>query len=162
MSVFSRITPAWAGKRVSGWWTLSRQQDHPRVGGEKSFGLISCAYVRGSPPRGRGKGILRFVHHLFLRITPAWAGKSSRPGLLFEIPRDHPRVGGEKPGGPGYAYNDRGSPPRGRGKEPERFFGLVSYGITPAWAGKRSHRYHRMANQQDHPRVGGEKGGIRL
>ena len=54
-------------------------------------------------------------------------------------------------------YSVTGSPPHGRGKG-----GCCSgvhwrHGITPAWAGKRDCRYHGMAYQQDHPRVGGEK-----
>ena len=66
-------------------------------------------------------------------------------------------MGGEKPflfyGG----SSDSGSPPHRRGKEPECFFGLVSYRITPAWAGKRTTTSLITSMAKDHPRVGGEK-----
>ena len=75
--VVVRITPAQAGKSRRCCLPGSPRRDHPRVGGEK-LGLCRCHYgVIGSPPRGRGKGIQRVVLFITLRITPAWAGKSS-------------------------------------------------------------------------------------
>ena len=70
--------------------------DHPRVGGEKTATDIISGEVKGSPPRGRGKvlDVVGFVG--FLRITPAWAGKSCRKADHLPRWRDHPRVGGEK------------------------------------------------------------------
>ena len=40
---------------------------------------------------------------------------------------------------------------------PERFFGLVSHRITPAWAGKRKRVSPYRNRTKDHPRMGGEK-----
>ena len=51
----TRITPAYAGKRPTGIARPIRQQDHPRVCGEKPVGRGSCRLYRGSPPRMRGK-----------------------------------------------------------------------------------------------------------
>ena len=50
-----------------------------------------------------------------------------------------------------------GSPPRGRGKDPDAAIGVDSVGITPAWAGKRSFLGLSKGGEKDHPRVGGEK-----
>ena len=50
------ITPAWAGKSRSsetGWMCT---MDHPRVGGEKPKTDKHALVIKGSPPRGRGKG----------------------------------------------------------------------------------------------------------
>ena len=66
-------------------------------------------------------------------------------------------MGGEKPLLMMIGALKWGSPPRGRGKEPERFFGLVSHRITPAWAGKSADNYDSAPTLRDHPRVGGEK-----
>ena len=54
-----RITPAWAGKsgRCSGQHV--REQDHPRVGGEKLMMRTLEAGRLGSPPRGRGKACFK-------------------------------------------------------------------------------------------------------
>ena len=66
-------------------------------------------------------------------------------------------MGGEKRPGAGYAYNDRGSPPRGRGKEIMVTLQDINARITPAWAGKRAVPLAVLSDSGDHPRVGGEK-----
>ena len=52
------------------------------------------------------------------------------------------------------------SPPRVRGKDPERIKMYQTIRITPACAGKSTCRGHRAYNPEDHPRVCGEKGKI--
>ena len=52
----SRITPAWAGKRVRHRVDGILNGDHPRVGGEKHPEVRPERSAGGSPPRGRGKG----------------------------------------------------------------------------------------------------------
>ena len=91
-----RITPAWAGKRLlqtrgrdSGW-------DHPRMGGEKYEGYYNFEKSEGSPPHGRGKGDEEDKKVIGMRITPAWAGKSSIATRKTQSTGDHPRMGGEK------------------------------------------------------------------
>ena len=66
-------------------------------------------------------------------------------------------MGGEKCPGAGYAYNDRGSPPHGRGKESQHMFGNAADRITPAWAGKSELVPLPPVAPWDHPRMGGEK-----
>ena len=132
-----RITPAWAGKRkrLPPWLVICR--DHPRVGGEKPSKQPLRAAYWGSPPRGRGKVQLDDPEGGDLRITPAWAGKSSNSAHAAQRARDHPRVGGEKLEKTRPDIYRQGSPPRGRGKVPFfRRFATIA-GITPAWAGKR-------------------------
>ena len=70
------ITPAWAGKSLCSAAGYAGQGDHPRVGGEKARAWIASARKLGSPPRGRGKAHMTETPEGFLRITPAWAGKS--------------------------------------------------------------------------------------
>ena len=71
------ITPAYAGKRKRRQSVHCRGQDHPRVCGEKSFGLVAGQVELGSPPRMRGKATLLESPAAVLGITPAYAGKSS-------------------------------------------------------------------------------------
>ena len=52
---YSRITPAWAGKKHPRGLCPRPRWDHPRVGGEKPRNRGSLARSTGSPPRGRGK-----------------------------------------------------------------------------------------------------------
>ena len=113
--------------------------------------------LSGSPPRGRGKGVNVNCSADDIGITPAWAGKSTvvlpTPGYLW----DHPRVGGEKLVFHVGQRGQRGSPPRGRGKDGESTGIGGADGITPAWAGKSCTALRRSARCGDHPRVGGEK-----
>ena len=92
------ITPAWAGKRRSGFVLAPAPTDHPRVGGEKPEWTSLEEIERGSPPRGRGKAKDRLFRSVLCGITPAWAGKSRSGPLLRRLSGDHPRVGGEKHG----------------------------------------------------------------
>ena len=129
---YDRITPAWAGKSGSIHGFGSLTQDHPRMGGEKRALCRAESTVMGSPPRGRGKGLLAVEAGDTVGITPAWAGKRSSRSTLTASPTDHPRVGGEKAHCQGMLFRLSGSPPRGRGK------GVVEGGhvevnrITPA------------------------------
>ena len=134
-----RITPAWAGKSRpivrAGVFT----GDHPRMGGEKGEYDTDSDNDTGSPPHGRGKGVVNGRAGLLVGITPAWAGK--RPSHCSERRRsqDHPRVGGEKYDCTGQEFTNWGSPPRRRGKGGKSFTGNMFTGITPAWAGKSLH-----------------------
>ena len=71
-----RITPAYAGKRGrhhAGNW---RNQDHPRLCGEKAGTANGKFKLQGSPPPMRGKAIDKHSEMVYNRITPAYAGKS--------------------------------------------------------------------------------------
>ncbi len=145
--VLTGITPAWAGKRRFFVLCHNRAQDHPRMGGEKSFIYLLPFFRLGSPPHGRGKGQEPERWTLWPGITPAWAGKRMLWSEEKPLTGDHPRMGGEK-APQGQRLNLRlGSPPHGRGKVhlfrpcPRRT------GITPAWAGKSQ----RFGNQTMKP-----------
>ena len=105
----------------------------------------------------RGKAPLRTAHSISRRITPAYAGKSSRPLRPPECRKDHPRVCGEKQKKSPTGLVTRGSPPHVRGKgADEQGVGGVA-GITPAYAGKRVRCSQQALPCTDHPRMCGEK-----
>ena len=151
------ITPAWAGKSRAAVPAEQLIRDHPRVGGEKYAGRRHRGDLKGSPPRGRGKGQLHPWAAFHAGITPAWAGKSKRPAFPVCVMWDHPRVGGEKGSSRRKSGSSRGSPPRGRGKALDDDTRSRTRGITPAWAGKSFFLVEWNYKQKDHPRVGGEK-----
>ena len=153
----SGITPAWAGKSKEPLKICEKQEDHPRVGGEKLDLLAVVFSALGSPPRGRGKDVDWLGFNQFFRITPAWAGKSLFPAGNALCPWDHPRVGGEKSLILATRTALMGSPPRGRGKGDTNYKIPRFFGITPAWAGKSFCRHSHVIQNADHPRVGGEK-----
>ena len=105
----------------------------------------------------RGKDLSNIKIFKPVRITPAYAGKSSYGINANALARDHPRLCGEK-----LAYFDitdisTGSPPPMRGKEQYLIAEGVASRITPAYAGKSYQRRNRRSQVWDHPRLCGEK-----
>ena len=131
------ITPAYAGKRHPMQQRKTSSEDHPRVCGEKPRVSSPIGRQMGSPPRMRGKGTNFNRTRRATGITPAYAGKSEETADDFAVPRDHPRVCGEKTSNAATENKLRGSPPRMRGKAPRVLADRASDGITPAYAGKR-------------------------
>ena len=125
--------------------------------GEKSTAKGSVKYILGSPPRVRGKADNQQGCEIMNRITPACAGKSPCSYQAQALPRDHPRVCGEKLSCRCPVLSRLGSPPRVRGKGamPDGIAG--HHRITPACAGKREKGLWRFCEYKDHPRVCGEK-----
>ena len=135
--VFTGITPAYAGKRMSLFSGISAARDHPRVCGEKEKLRDAYALLIGSPPRVRGKAVAHRDDAGDDGITPACAGKRARPSPCRSQSRDHPRACGEKRVGSLASVGLSGSPPRVRGKACRCPPLDTNQRITPARAGKR-------------------------
>ena len=73
-----RITPAYAGKTFTKYFTASFVPDHPRVCGENMKHCCELDDELGSPPRMRGKQRGCVNAPLPAGITPAYAGKTGR------------------------------------------------------------------------------------
>ena len=138
LTVHTGITPAYAGKRMLVGECPKPLWDHPRVCGEKGCCKFSSRNHSGSPPRVRGKVPQPGVEGCRLGITPACAGKSLLAAPVAGLPRDHPRVCGEKWQNRVNQLLVRGSPPRMRGKVIFQAVAALVVGITPAYAGKRN------------------------
>ena len=72
-----RITPACAGKTYINFLFQDLQWDHPRVCGKNNSIHELEFSIPGSPPRVREKLVWDFKSWLWLRITPACAGKTT-------------------------------------------------------------------------------------
>ena len=132
-----RITPAYAGKsRLLILW-YQKNQDHPRLCGEKYKCWDGGGWYAGSPPPMRGKVYGKLIAGQTYRITPAYAGKSDAVILRQFGIEDHPRLCGEKPSDTHASITLSGSPPPMRGKEHDHVCGDRENRITPAYAGKR-------------------------
>ena len=171
------ITPACAGKRKRIGNNQTKPQDHPRMCGEKFCPGVATNSIKGSPPHVRGKANPGGSFIAGVGITPACAGKSSRPTAFCVRCRDHPRMCGEKsivcprsdPGtgsprmcgekasGQFVGFTEVGSPPHVRGKEKSNKVCFSQTGITPACAGKSSKELPPVIDHRDHPRMCGEK-----
>ena len=91
-----RITPACAGKSHFATNFHLNKRDHPRMCGEKWDKLPREIKQKGSPPHVRGKECVNSARKLPVGITPACAGKRAILFRLLSLPRDHPRMCGEK------------------------------------------------------------------
>ena len=94
-----RITPACAGKtehRLS-WPCLSK--DHPRMCGKDICLTFIQRSTLGSPPHVRERLIGATCHFVYIRITPACAGKTTVKASLSFATRDHPRMCGKDSNG---------------------------------------------------------------
>ena len=151
------ITPAYAGKSDQEILGTRNAEDHPRLCGEKSSGIVTSVPPLGSPPPMRGKVFKSCCIILCSRITPAYAGKSRKWTEIQLHTWDHPRLCGEKSVLVMRAESPLGSPPPMRGKGFSAFEFYVDFGITPAYAGKRQRTGRHRLHRRDHPRLCGEK-----
>ena len=74
--VAGRNTPAYAGKTRCGCHSFRALWEHPRVCGENPIGEITYRDIQGTPPRMRGKLLMREWRSLGVGNTPAYAGKT--------------------------------------------------------------------------------------
>ena len=150
------ITPAHAGKTQLRPFVELKVWDHPRVCGETWDGDYMADKRSGSPPRVRGKRLLRRPLPSRRGITPACAGKTRRLSLRHRSGRDHPHVCGENSLFLCFFGSVVGSPPRVWGKRPQCWRRRPRGGITPACAGKTHVGNDAHGAVRDHPRVCGE------
>ena len=155
-----RITPAYAGKRISGMNSAIVNKDHPRLCGEKTNIYHFRIYRAGSPPPMRGKECFEQLYKNLTRITPAYAGKSSINFGIICSRRDHPRLCGEKGQCLTLPCRLLGSPPPMRGKGGTARYDGLPVRITPAYAGKSLRLASTRSACRDHPRLCGEKWGL--
>ena len=152
-----RITPACAGKRVEFYAERHKDQDHPRMCGEKLASGLSLRRMTGSPPHVRGKASHRGLVWELPGITPACAGKRQSPSGSHRLSLDHPRMCGEKCLNSLMVAPVTGSPPHVRGKGDSEVISQCTHGITPACAGKSCSDCSCNVSNWDHPRMCGEK-----
>ena len=136
LPLWSRITPADAGKTSRHALHRLRNQDHPRGCGENLPTIIIEIVKSGSPPRMRGKQVYPSAISPPRGITPADAGKTRSLSAILPRARDHPRGCGENECVRYAVKIHTGSPPRMRGKQNGKAKDRDRLRITPADAGK--------------------------
>ena len=110
----------------------------------------------GSPPQVRGKHSTDELTPEQIRITPAGAGKTQIAWARKIRARDHPRRCGENLVQCVPKFIFKGSPPQVRGKLTFDSRKRYDLRITPAGAGKTTHKQPRGEGGKDHPRRCGE------
>ena len=131
-----RLIPARAGKTRSRRHPPGGSAAHPRSRGENVDRKHVNDAMRGSSPLARGKPFRRQEQSPSLRLIPARAGKTRRPGGANRLSRAHPRSRGENGSLTTRALQAYGSSPLARGKRALRPWHRSSPGLIPARAGK--------------------------
>ena len=152
--------PQVRGKRGCIKDTRAALGDHPRRCGENDTVSGAIVEILGSPPQVRGKLVACGLRLAPLRITPAGAGKTRTCLLQVGRPQDHPRRCGENTAIIPPITATRGSPPQVRGKLVTFILKALSWGITPAGAGKTLSGKDYQPCRMDHPRRCGENDTI--
>ena len=129
-------TPAYAGKTPPGAPPPRSCGDHPRVCGEDEKELATQARDQGPPPRMRGRPGYPLQRGGSGGTTPAYAGKTRESHTRVGVVGDHPRVCGEDHGRNPSKRENRGPPPRMRGRLARLRRRAMAGGTTPAYAGK--------------------------
>ena len=135
-SKFIRITPACAGKTGAIERKGTNIQDHPRMCGKDPHDPIPECRHSGSPPHVRERPAAQSHSAENQRITPACAGKTCAVWVVETTKQDHPRMCGKDRWQCRMQCPKGGSPPHVRERPGNRTTGIVSWGITPACAGK--------------------------
>ena len=154
--LYSRITPAGAGKTSVCGSTCIFSWDHPRRCGENHNSACRMHRPQGSPPQVRGKRKKELPVDLNPRITPAGAGKTHIIPMPTLDNQDHPRRCGENIIMDSPNLRNAGSPPQVRGKLRIHTEFTVKRRITPAGAGKTCSFLFVECVYKDHPRRCGE------
>ena len=152
------ITPAYAGNTLVSRIPVATDQDHPRLRGEHRLLYFALHLLKGSPPPTRGTHITCCDVRNVWRITPAYAGNTTKGSILRSKFKDHPRLRGEHL----YPYimnsSRLGSPPPTRGTPLNRLYLECLQRITPAYAGNTNMSCIGFFLKQDRPRLRGEHG----
>ena len=130
------ITPARAGKTFFQLHKITFFQDHPRSCGKDCCTGKARVHNLGSPPLVRERLYIAEIGTGHPGITPARAGKTSRPSPSRPVRRDHPRSCGKDSTQSRMVTNASGSPPLVRERHARFSSTVCRPGITPARAGK--------------------------
>ena len=154
-----RNTPADAGTT---WGTLSEGfgwLEHPRGCGDDGLAAVPVRGGEGTPPRMRGRLVIKPLPGIAQWNTPADAGTTLGVGASAPLLSEHPRgCGDDRPARCEHPCLT-GTPPRMRGRLAERMRARVSTRNTPADAGTTPAPGSSPPSDPEHPRGCGDDDG---
>ncbi len=151
-----RFTPACAGTMRGRSRGGPAPPVHPRVRGDDLMAPGQRAWVRGSPPRARGRWAQPAHPALRVRFTPACAGTISALPCRCSAVAVHPRVRGDDSACGLPVAVAVGSPPRARGRSALLACSSCAGRFTPACAGTIAIRRCAPGRTTVLPRVRGD------
>ena len=152
-----RFIPACAGNGRGTPSRGPRRSVHPRVCGERSFGVQTPPWTAGSSPRVRGTDLIHVRLSGVIRFIPACAGNGLTRSIVTGSKSVHPRVCGERLIAGQIARPIVGSSPRVRGTAELEMHPVLGHRFIPACAGNGRRRPTKGGSRSVHPRVCGER-----
>ena len=153
-------TPACAGTTRRRASASVATPEHPRVRGDDRCSITSSIGAQGTPPRARGRPPAPKSETPSLGNTPACAGTTNDQDLNRDWIAEHPRVRGDDVRVGAVVVDDRGTPPRARGRRGRRDRRDQQVRNTPACAGTTSAMVSFMSAAPEHPRVRGDDSDV--
>ena len=150
------LIPAHAGKTGPPSLCPTTPRAHPRSRGENGRHSMPIVRMLGSSPLTRGKQLGNRGRGQGLRLIPAHAGKTRRPGRTRWRRPAHPRSRGENAWLNSWAVISPGSSPLTQGKRAARSSRSGRWGLIPAHAGKTPRTRRGCSATWAHPRSRGE------
>ena len=150
------IIPACAGSTQSRQCRRCEWWDHPRMRGEHGHGGVAGHAGQGSSPHARGARRVHDASEALPGIIPACAGSTIGAFSALRMPRDHPRIRGERCLCFRNAQCMQGSSPHTRGAPSQAAVRVRRRGIIPACAGSTRAWLRQACTRWDHPRMRGE------
>ena len=155
----TRLTPAGAGRTCAASASPWGSRAYPRRCGENNNNLRNCYDGLGLPPQVRGEREGRAPDTEHAGLTPAGAGRTSRPRSRGRPARAYPRRCGENHRARDVGEGVMGLPPQVRGEPTASPASAQTTGLTPAGAGRTPPRIHRGKPSKAYPRRCGENSG---
>ena len=130
---------------------------HPRIRGERTWGMITPSGLAGSSPHTRGTRDGKTCGDDDFRFIPAYAGNASGRARRASTGTVHPRIRGERDPYPFVTAANFGSSPHTRGTRLDDIPGIGSRRFIPAYAGNAPSRPGLKSSATVHPRIRGER-----
>ena len=130
---------------------------HPRIRGERTWGMITPSGLAGSSPHTRGTRDGKTCGDDDFRFIPAYAGNASGRARRASTGTVHPRIRGERTIAAGPEVFGNGSSPHTRGTQQTVFPGGRDPRFIPAYAGNARRTRQRARARPVHPRIRGER-----
>ena len=150
------LTPANAGTTLRPASASGERQAHPRECGDDRYGYSARRYVKGSPPRMRGRPVCLPAAVSPVRLTPANAGTTCVTRCGSPSTGAHPRECGDDGRPCPWSSALGGSPPRMRGRRAMVWAQNCRARLTPANAGTTYLAPTAARDAKAHPRECGD------
>ena len=148
--------PAYAGRTQERSLNAPYRQKHPRIRGENTAAVSSCAPVKETSPHTRGEPGNVLIPLKIAGNIPAYAGRTIGVKDSEVSYQKHPRIRGENEGFRNIRGKIKETSPHTRGELKQKNTRARPTRNIPAYAGRTWFRVRCAVATRKHPRIRGE------